>query len=1707
MADDDLSTNSISGSPGIAFQAHTVNGDVYLNGSPPVTDLPQCEPPQSWEDTTELPAEIAHLLWAQEQAADLLPYQQLPGARTPSLGTVYVRQGLGGGVEEASPDHTRPALIPDEHGRLVEMPAVPSVRLTVRPPAKSMRSALDADPHLLVLGGPGQGKSTLTLRLTADIVRSWSVRSDDDAPLAEPVIPLRITARTLAQHLGSSFTRALADCAFAEYGRYLNGPLEPSFFAERVAGCRWLLLVDALDEVADSTVRATLVHTLSAWASRPQYRVLLTTRPTEGGALAALQRAGASRYELQPFDQEALRRFAHSWFEELGGDHADRFLHQVREAHLEELAEVPLLATIAAIVFEQFRDRPLPSNQFELYECYLEYIRRDHETAEAFDRYRVSLIEHLGRTRLATDGSLALAVHEWALRNDVQQVDALIAYLAHVGPFVQRGNDISFLHHSFAEHVAATSEARDLPAEFVAEHDDFAELLHTARPDESGRFARAVLLHYTHLHVAEADRLLGWLHAGGSDEHLLAARLLAQHVPTSAAAVREFLAIAQAWAMTTKHPALLILQQVSRATRHPGLIEWLAELMETDSAPWESRAEAAIALAVRLRCAHTDAAVAFLRSALDDSSIGVDDRLTAADALAHSGSSESEVAERGLRAVLDDPSASGADCRSAAVVLAAFEGDARAHAVAVLKTLVADEDTPAEDLVEAATGLLEIDIEFHDLAADVFLAVLQDTMHSVQGKRDATIGLASLGRRDAAAEALMAVFANRLTPARYRSDAASMLAVLGPQQRSLAGELLKSEVALSTTSTTDKIMFATELARIGHREFAVEVLRELLARPATSWDQVGSAASSLAALGPAFREEAARHFQEILDQLSPSGSDYALALRELAGLGEPHRSRAVTMMSILVADPTADAETRCTVASNLVRSAPELRADVVRDLLSITRTEQDRAVLCQAWQELRRLGPDLRGQAKQAMLALAAQDREGGEAPYELGVMFRWCSPADQMVAADVLRAAAVDESRGVRTRLAAVHGLFRLGRRFHRQAADLLCDLIAANVQMDLFFAVCRFAYAGAGRGVRARLAAALRDVLRDDRQSSAVAWSAVAALDEIGHRAADEDLRRIVADHSAKTDIRAHSALTLMSRGVDCSPSATSLVFRAADEMWNEEWHPHVARLAANGVDVRAQCLDVLADPQTPVDARLLVASLLGDDGRAVLRESAEDPYLTVSSRRLAYRLLAGIDSAALGEAVEFHRELMEDPDEQLHDRLMTAVLLLRVDRSFTKSTMSMLWHAVDALSLRENSRASAARRLRALVSSPSPRLVQAVLGLIRAPELDASLQHVLTGLLPRALRTAVERALLADGSSALALRVPDRDGWGDLPLCAEAEVVLRDVLTDPASTAGDRRKAAVELAELSAEYVPEAVGVLLSDGSPRALAEAAKLGEWQRVRDFVLDDTLPPRERRATALLLPGLVDDPAVREMLIEQKELSWRDRVEVLACLKHHDELRRLRDDRAGMPVQRCLAAVTLFDLTTADRAAGARLIREIAGDAAMRPVLRQVVADDLAELGSRGRAEAAVLLRTLGTDRRVSALARSRALNQARNNAPSNQAELVEVQREVAAASPPLVKATLLSSISWAPCWEAIEELLGIAADPRLAPRVRLLAARFAVDLRRDLKERCAVVAREIAFDADAPWHIRLKAAKLLGRWSEVMREDARALVLELRGL
>ncbi|MEU5850677.1 hypothetical protein [Saccharopolyspora shandongensis] len=174
--------NSIGGTVyGAAVQAGSIGGDLHIHVSGSIGEAADsCRPPDGWDDLPELPAEVRSLVRAQLQVAQELPYR-LPGARRPSLATVYVRQDLGGASEEQASEPPRPAPSLDERGQLVGSSNGPVVRSATRAPSRAVREALDDADHMLVTGGPGQGKSTLSLRLAADVAERWMSPNADGA--------------------------------------------------------------------------------------------------------------------------------------------------------------------------------------------------------------------------------------------------------------------------------------------------------------------------------------------------------------------------------------------------------------------------------------------------------------------------------------------------------------------------------------------------------------------------------------------------------------------------------------------------------------------------------------------------------------------------------------------------------------------------------------------------------------------------------------------------------------------------------------------------------------------------------------------------------------------------------------------------------------------------------------------------------------------------------------------------------------------------------------------------------------------------------------------------------------------------------------------------------------------------------------------------------------------------------------------------------------------------------------------------------------------------------------------------------------------------------------------------------------------------------------------------------------------------------------
>jgi hypothetical protein len=127
----------------------------------------------------------------------------------------------------------------------------------------------------------------------------------------------------------------------------------------------------------------------------------------------------------------------------------------------------------------------------------------------------------------------------------------------------------------------------------------------------------------------------------------------------------------------------------------------------------------------------------------------------------------------------------------------------------------------------------------------------------------------------------------------------------------------------------------------------------------------------------------------------------------------------------------------------------------------------------------------------------------------------------------------------------------------------------------------------------------------------------------------------------------------------------------------------------------------------------------------------------------------------------------------------------------------------------------------------------------------------------------------------------------------------------------------------------------------------------------------------------------------------------------------------------------------------------------------------------------------------------------ARALGLAR---PDLRGEVVQVLRGLKDAEPPLHRKLVLEAIGLFNATEGVLELRDLAEDRAQGPVVRIRCAEAMAELRRDYREAAAAVAREVAHDSAVPWHVRVRAARDLARWSDLCRGEAQELLGVLTG-
>jgi hypothetical protein len=229
-------------------------------------------------------------------------------------------------------------------------------------------SGRDPAPRVVVIGGPGSGKTTLCQLLEHLLACGAGVTNRQTPEL----VPLHVRLRDLVRRSPTpSFIRYACERA-----QSLHVDIDPEFLTRACDEGRAVLLLDGLDEAGDATARAESRDRLNAFLTLyPRVPALVTSREVGYGEVP-LPESGDGAFlhlSIAPFDDEEMAEFAHRWAAATERDvaaaerAAEALLAAVRASPtVRRLAENRLLFALVAMIHGE--DALLPGERVVLFE-------------------------------------------------------------------------------------------------------------------------------------------------------------------------------------------------------------------------------------------------------------------------------------------------------------------------------------------------------------------------------------------------------------------------------------------------------------------------------------------------------------------------------------------------------------------------------------------------------------------------------------------------------------------------------------------------------------------------------------------------------------------------------------------------------------------------------------------------------------------------------------------------------------------------------------------------------------------------------------------------------------------------------------------------------------------------------------------------------------------------------------------------------------------------------------------------------------------------------------------------------------------------------------------------------------------------------------------------------------------------------------------
>ena len=263
-----------------------------------------------------------------------------------------------------------------------------------------------AIPKILLEGGPGQGKSTIT-QMAAQVYRE-KILGTRQSELREPSwhracqlrIPIRLELRNLAHWVSENAEGALEQYVATTLTRDSGGAtVLPEDIHRLLDHSSTILLLDGLDEIGNDTLRDKVLDVALAaierfeTALKADVRVVLTTRPPAVlGRWSKLK--GFIRVVLAPMDAERIDDYLERWLQAHIPTTEDTerirtsFNSRRQEPHVEALARNPMqLSVLLQFIF--LKGEAFPDRRAELYRDYFQIvIDRDVEKSPELGKHR-----------------------------------------------------------------------------------------------------------------------------------------------------------------------------------------------------------------------------------------------------------------------------------------------------------------------------------------------------------------------------------------------------------------------------------------------------------------------------------------------------------------------------------------------------------------------------------------------------------------------------------------------------------------------------------------------------------------------------------------------------------------------------------------------------------------------------------------------------------------------------------------------------------------------------------------------------------------------------------------------------------------------------------------------------------------------------------------------------------------------------------------------------------------------------------------------------------------------------------------------------------------------------------------------------------------------------------------------------------------------